>query len=93
MSKYRVIVEGSDFVISVDGGTTVRGFIVVRIVDAESASEAAATAIDHVSSEWAMGKQAVDSVQPVLAASEVEKIGIMESLRASETGYVFHPGE
>jgi hypothetical protein len=93
MPTYRVLVEGGGFEFPGTQGDVVRGFVVVKVVAAASKSEAESIATARVFAEWRSGRYASLNVKPALSVSEVERLGFVERLRASETGYVFHPGD
>jgi hypothetical protein len=89
MTLYRVLIQGSGFDIEGEEGSRMRGFAVVRLVEAQTEAEAIASATARVAEDWSVGDFRKFGIWPILHAAEIEQLGYIERLRAAETGYVF----
>jgi len=97
MPRFRVTLQGSNIAvpgdIAGDPSETIRGFFVVRIVEAPNPVEAVSRASAGVTDEWSSGRFAHLGVVPKLTISEIHPMGFFERLRARNTGYIFHPDD
>ena len=93
MALYRVLIEGSGFEMPYEdtSGPSVHGFVVVRLSRASTEAQAIADAQSRVIADWATGKFKDLGIRPQLRIAEVERVSLLGRLRASETGYIFHP--
>jgi hypothetical protein len=97
MPRFRILIEGSGIELAREDAQArsgmVRGFFVSRIVNAPSPAIAAARATTVIASEWSSGQFSHLGMCPRLAVAQVSPAGLLEWLRARNTGYVFHPGD
>ncbi|HEX8141441.1 MAG TPA: hypothetical protein VF553_02530 [Pyrinomonadaceae bacterium] len=92
MSKYRVMINGENFLLNYDGQPQKLGFYVSRIVDAGSPEEAEYAAVDLVRSDSWLKSNVLNEIEdpPMLYADEIEEIVEFDSERDVNTGFAWY---
>ena len=92
MPYFSVLVEGSGFNIpGTFGEPPIVGFAVSRVVRARGASAASELVLSSVIAEWSSGRFSHFKVTPVVATSEVNRVGLLSGIFSKPQGYIFHP--
>lgn len=77
MSKYRVLLNGRNFLLNLDGRARKLGFYATRFVDAHDAEGAEKAAVDLLREDATLKGEVLNSRDdpPMLYADEVEEVG------------------
>ncbi len=92
MNCYKVLVNGENFIIDVDGESTRRGFFVTRDVHANNEDSARECAVNLVASELLIrfGKKVLEGTDLSLMVEEVHEID-PSMIDNPRQGYIFYP--
>jgi hypothetical protein len=93
LKKYRLMVEGANFLVTFDNETAKYGFFTTRFLEAENESDAEANAMDMLREELADIVQNDLADSPVMFLEEIEEIGSFADCPAPGTGFVWFPDE
>ena len=91
--KYKVMVEGANFLVSFDNETAKHGFFTTRFVEAENPEDAENQTIELLRVELASLVQNDASDSPVMFVEEVDEIDSFEGLPMPGAGFVWFPDE
>lgn len=87
---YRVLVNGQNYWLNIDGRPQWTGFYTTRFVEAHNAEEAKDIAVEMILADSKLSKNLNDaSDQPILSAEEVEAVDVLERAH----GYAFYSEE
>jgi hypothetical protein len=89
MSKYRVLINGEDFLLNFDGQLQKLGLYVTRVVDAQNPDEAELAAVDLVREDSRLRGNILNERDdpPMLYAEEVEEIEESDGAENVNTGF------
>ncbi|HEX8745798.1 MAG TPA: hypothetical protein VF717_01275 [Pyrinomonadaceae bacterium] len=89
MGKYRVLINGENFLLDFDGQLRKLGFYVTRAVDAQDPDEAELTAVDLVREDSRLKGNVLNERDdpPMLYAEDVEEIEESDSEVNVNTGF------
>ena len=92
MKKYKVMIEGRNFLINVDGKNQKLGFYTTRWVEANNEHDAERFAIEIIRNDPKLNSNTLNKKTdpPLMHASEVKDIGLFEGDEPTP-GYVFFP--
>jgi hypothetical protein len=92
MSKYRVLINGENFLINFDGQVQKVGFYTSRIVDAQNPEEAELTSVALVKGDSALKGFVLNERDdsPMLYAEEIEEIEKSGSQKNVNTGFSWY---
>jgi hypothetical protein len=93
MKKYRVLVEGVNFLINIDDEIKKYGFYTSRLVHATDETEAELRVMDMLRIELKNTVLNEASDSPMMFAEEVEEVDMLYDDPASRTGFVWYPDE
>jgi hypothetical protein len=95
MPKYRVFLNGQNFLLSVDGERGKYGFYTTRCVEAADASSAASEAVERLRLERSLGELGLNAPDdpPRLAVERVEELETFKGVENLAPGLTFYPEE
>ena len=93
LRKYKVLVEGANFLVSFDSETAKYGFFTTRFVEAEDSEEAENQAVELLRQELATVVENDHSDSPVMFVDEIEEIDSFEGVNMPGSGVVWFPDE
>ena len=95
MKKFKVIVRGENFLISIDDLKQKRGFYTVRFLEAQDEEAAEYAVMDMLRDDPKLTKGVLNdkSDPPMMYAEEVEEIDSFEGFPLQATGFAFYPDE
>lgn len=93
MKKYKVLVEGANFLITFDDETSKHGFFTTRFVEARTEEEAESETIEmlRVELEEVVKNDQADS--PVMFIDEIVELDSFGDFPVPGTGFVWFPDE
>jgi hypothetical protein len=89
MSKYRVLINGENFLLNFDGQLQKLGFYVTRVVDARNPDEAELAAVNLVREDAHLKGNVLNERDdpPTLFADEIEEIEKSDGAENVNTGF------
>ena len=93
MKKYKVTVEGVNFLIRVDSETTKHGFFTARFVEAWDEDEAENKVVEMLRVELKRLVQNEKSDSPMMFVEEVEELESFDEFKVPGTGFAWYPDE
>ena len=89
MSKYRVLLNGENFLLNFNGQLQKLGFYVSRVVDAQNPGEAELAAVNLVREDSRLKGNVLNELDdpPMLYAEEIEEIEESDSEENVNTGF------
>jgi hypothetical protein len=93
VKKYKVMIEGANFLIELDDATTKHGFFTTRFVEAEDEEAAENQAIEITRMELANRVKNDRDDSPVMFVEEMVEIGPFEEFPVPRPGFVWFPDE
>ena len=92
MNWYKVLVNGENFILDVDGKSTRMGFFVTRDVQAKNEDSARECALNLVAGEMMvrLGKNELEGADSSLTVEEVHEIDL-SMIDNPLQGYIFYP--
>lgn len=93
LKKYRVMVEGANFLITFDNETAKYGFYTTRFLEAENEEDAEVNAMDILREELADIVQNDLADSPVMFLAEIEELRSFADYPVPGTGFVWFPDE
>jgi hypothetical protein len=95
MNKYRILIEGKNFIINIEGKNNKLGFITTRWVEARTEAEAEKSAIELIRNDPQLKDTVLNKKddQPMLYAEEIVEIKSFEGVNPPGAGYGFYPQE
>jgi hypothetical protein len=93
MKKYRLLLNGRNFLMRVDGRLERSGFYTTRIVTASSPEEAEKLAIDLIRNDSSLRASVLNepSNPPIIYVDEYAELEGEESADGPNAGYTFYP--
>jgi hypothetical protein len=93
MKKYKVLVEGVNFLIEMDSEIRKYGFFTTRFVEAWDQDEAEARVIEMLRVELKTLVQNAKSDSPMIFVEEMEELETFGEFRVPGTGFAWYPDE
>lgn len=96
MGRYKILLRGANFLLSIDGDHARFGFYATRIVKSESIEQAEKVAIIRVHQELNRNHQIVKNIPdvPTVKVEKTEKLGIFQFVsKKTACGFIFHTEE
>ena len=93
LKKYRVMVEGANFLISLDDEPTKLGFFTTRYVEAQDAREAEAKAMDMLRVELSELVQNDMADSPVMFLEDITELDSFLDCPTPGTGFSWFPDD
>ena len=93
MNKYKVTVEGINFLIGVDDEIRKYGFFTTRFVEAWDADEAEAKVMDMLRVELKELVQNEKSDSPMMFVEEIEELKTFGKFLVPGTGFTWYPDD
>ena len=93
MKKYRVMVEGVNFLIEMDSEVRKFGFFTTRFVEARDKEEAEARALDMLRVELKRLVRNEKSDSPMMFVEEIEELETFGEFIVPGTGCAWYPDE
>lgn len=95
MKKYKVMIEGHNFLVEIEGAPRKYGFFTTRVVEARDEEEAEQKAIEVLRNDTDLvaRTQNEESDSPMMFVEEVEELKVFARLRPPRTGFVWFPDE
>lgn len=93
VKKFRVLVEGVNFLIEMDNELGKYGFYTTRFVTAADESEAEKLAVEMLRIELRKSVMNDKSDSPVMFVEEIEELKSFDGLNSPGTGFVWYPDE
>jgi len=93
LKKYRVMVEGANFLITFDNEATKHGFFTTRFVEANGPEAAEAIAMDMIRLELANVVENDLADSPVMFLEEIEEIDALVDYPVPGAGFAWFPDE
>ena len=93
MKKYKVRVQGTNFLIRVDTEPTKLGFFTTRFVEAQDEQEAENRRIDSLRVELKELVENDKSDSPMMFVEEIEELESFGEFRVPGTGFTWYPDE
>lgn len=93
MGRYKVLLRGANFLLSIDGDHARFGFYATRLVTSESVEQAEKIAIIRVHQELNRNHQIVKNIPdvPTVKVEKTERLGTFQFVRKKHTrGFNFH---
>ena len=92
MSKYRVLINGQNLLLNLDGSPRKLGFYTTRFVDARNPEEAEDVAVELIREDAALKGNVLNGRDdpPMLYADEVEEIGVSDDDDSLGTGFSWY---
>lgn len=92
MSKYRVLLNGRNFLLSLDGRPRKLGFYATRFVEARDAEGAENAAVELIRADDALKGTVLNSRDdpPMLYADEVEEVGASGAAHHVSAGFSWY---
>ncbi len=93
MGRYKVLLRGDNFLLSIDGEHAKFGFYATRIVRSDSFEQAERIAIIRVHQELNRNHQIVKNIPdvPTVRVEKTEKMGVFQFVsRLNASGFSFH---
>ena len=94
MKKYKVLIEGRNLLLNVDGQEQKIGFFTTRWIEANNANDAEKFAIENIRNDPKIKNNILNfkTDPPFMHASEVEEVNFLSG-KETNTGFVFFPEE
>lgn len=93
MKKYRILVEGANFLITVDDETSKHGFFTTRFVEARTEEEAEHETIEMLRVELADVVQNDQADSPVMFIDEIVELDSFGDFLVPGGGFTWFPDE
>lgn len=93
MKKFKVTVEGVNFLVRVDTETTKLGFFTTRFVEAQDEQEAENKTMDMLRVELETLVQNDKSDSPIMFVEEIDELDSFGEFRVPGTGFTWYPDE
>jgi hypothetical protein len=93
MKKYKVMVEGVNFLIGVNGEIRKHGFFTTRFVEAFDKDEAEARVMDMLRVELKTLVQNEKSDSPMMFVEEIEELERFGEFKVPGAGFAWYPDE
>ena len=95
MRKYKVLLEGSNFIIESDKGPTKMGFYTTRFVEANSPQEAEKLSIELIQNDSQLKNSITNegSDPPLINLDSIEELSNFGDNKVPGKGYTFYPEE
>ena len=95
MKKYKVVLEGRNFILKSDKGPTKMGFYTTRFVEATSPEEAENLSIELIRKDSDLKNVILNerSDPPTIILDSIEELSIFGDNSVPGTGYTFYPEE
>ena len=93
MKKYKVLVEGVNFLIAVDREIRKYGFFTTRFVEAWNKNEAEARVIDMLRAELKTVVQNEKSDSPIIFVEEIQELETFGKFQVPGAGFAWYPDE
>jgi hypothetical protein len=91
--KFKVMVEGVNFLIDMDNELGKYGFYTTRVVEAADETEAEALAVEMLRIELLKSVRNEASDSPVMFVEEIEELKSFDEFRKPGGGFVWYPDE
>ncbi len=92
MAKYRVLLNGQNFLLDVDGEVGRHGFFTTRFVEAQDLDAAVETAIEHLRRERDVDNIGLNGSDdpPRVVAEKIEEIPSFDGVESPSPGLAFY---
>ena len=93
VKKYEVLVQGSNFLIMVEGNSRKSGFYVTRFLEAKNPEEAETQVVSTLKADKALTEIILNKPDnsPVLNVIDIKEIKSFEGIELPGSGYAFYP--
>ena len=93
MRKYKVFVEGRNFLIAGSTGEAKHGFYTTRFVEATDAEGAENAAVEQLRDRQALREMTLNGRddQPMMYVTEIEEVPSFDGLESLDQGLVWYP--
>lgn len=95
MKKYRILLEGKNFLINSDEGPNRMGFYTTRYVEAENREDAEKRSVELIKNDPKLKDVMLNirSDPPMIYLEKIEEISSFDGVDKTNTGYTFYPEE
>ena len=93
MKKYKVLVEGANFLVQMETETKKYGFFTTRFVEAWDEDEAESKVVEMLRVELKMLVQNEKADSPLMFVEEVEEINSFDGINLPSDGFAWYPDE
>ncbi|UCG78321.1 MAG: hypothetical protein JSV21_00335 [Nitrospirota bacterium] len=93
MKKYKIILNGQNFIMKTAEGSEKCGFYTTKYVEAENYTEAEKAAVESVRNDDELKKGVLNERdnQPLIYIEKIEELESFDHLKALGEGYAFYP--
>jgi hypothetical protein len=94
MKKYRVMLEGRNFLLDMEGSVEKYGFFTTRYVEAENPEQAEIKAVQLIREDQSLKVAAKnEGSKPLIYLDSIVELESFEGVRLPGTGYSFFPDD
>ena len=90
MKKYKVTIEGVNFLIRIDDETTKHGFFTTRLVEAQNEGEAESKAIEMLREELMTVVQNEKTDSPMMFVEEIKEMESFGKFKVPGAGFTWY---
>jgi hypothetical protein len=92
MSKYKVMLEGKNFLLNLEGSTRKYGFYVTRYVEANDPEQAELNAVKIIREDRELRKSVKNdrSDPPMIYLESIDELNSFEGIHVPGTGFTFY---
>jgi len=95
MLKYRVLIQGQNFLINLDGANKKLGFYTTRYVEADNVKDAEHKSIELIRNDQSLKQTVLNSKDdlPMIYIDETTEIESFDGVDMTEIGFAWYPNE